>query len=45
MTGQAVLVASFVVRGGKSESGAPQIYEYHFSESTPLPDEGYASVV
>lgn len=45
MTGQAVLVASFTVRGGTSETGASQTYEYRFAESTPLPDEGYAAVV
>jgi uncharacterized lipoprotein YmbA len=45
MTGQATLVASFVLRGGSTETGAPEVYEYRFAESTPLPDEGYAAVV
>lgn len=45
MTGEAILVASFVMRGGMTATGAPQIYEYRFSESKPLPDEGYAGVV
>jgi uncharacterized lipoprotein YmbA len=45
MTGQAVLVASFVVRGGTNDAGDPAIYEYRFSESAPLPQEGYAGVV
>ena len=45
MTGQAILVASFVVRGGTSSDGDPEIFEYRFAESTPLPEEGYAGVV
>jgi uncharacterized lipoprotein YmbA len=45
MTGQAVLVASFVVRGGTGATGDAEIYEYRFSESTPLPEEGYTAVV
>ena len=45
MTGQAVLVASFIVRGGTTATGAPAIYEYRFAESTPLPDDGYTAVV
>ena len=45
MTGQAVLVASFVVRGGAVSQGESEIYEYRFSESTPLPREGYAGLV
>jgi uncharacterized lipoprotein YmbA len=45
MTGQAILVASFVVRGGTTGAAGPEISEYRFSESTPLPEEGYAGVV
>lgn len=45
MTGRAVLDASFIVRGGEDAPGAPGLYEYRFSESIALPEEGYAGVV
>jgi uncharacterized lipoprotein YmbA len=45
MTGEAVLVASFIVRGGTTATGVSELYEYRFSESTPLSAEGYTGVV
>lgn len=45
MTGEAVMVASFLVRGGSTATGGPERYEYRFSESIPLPDAGYTAVV
>jgi uncharacterized lipoprotein YmbA len=45
MSGEAILVAAFVLRDRKDGASTGSAYEYHFSESKPLPDEGYAAVV